>query len=318
MYFCSCPNLIVFFVVCGVLALATALSNVTVLIVCCTNKKLMNGQTVYRISLAVSDFFTGTVIFPAFIITPIYQLVTDGNLKVEKAYIDAIGFFAALSFHVSAFTLSAASFDRFKVVYHPLSYNLKLSILTAWKICAVLWIISIMIAALPLGVFGEKLQYKIFLGGIPMPDLSNSSLTYLYISCVFFLPVILMWIFTIMTFVFYKKYLKKRQNIISTIAHKQEMKKQIRLLFTLGIMVIVFSVCILPIVISCFFIFYDTSIEKVSSNFWTSRTMPTIILCSLVMCASNSLWNFFIYSVRDKAFRTSSKNLYKRLLCCLK
>ena len=132
MYFCSCPNLIVFFVVCGVLALATTLSNVTVLIVFSTNKKLMNGQTVYRISLAVSDFFTGTVIFPAFIITPIYQLVTDGNLKVEKAYVDAVGFFATLNSHVSAFTLTAASFDRFKVVYHPLSYNLKLSISTAW------------------------------------------------------------------------------------------------------------------------------------------------------------------------------------------
>ena len=318
MCFCSCPNLIVFFVVCGVLALATTLSNVTVLIVCCTNKKLMNGQTVYRISLAVSDFFTGTVIFPAFIITTIYQLVTDGNLKVAKAYIDAVGFFAMLSLHVSAFTLTAAAFDRFKVVYHPLSYNLKSSILTAWKICAVLWIISIMIAALPLGVLGKKLEYIIFLGGIPMPFLNNSSLAYLYISCVFVLPVILMWIFTIMTLVFYKKYLKKRQNIISTNAHKQEMKKQIRLLFTLGIMVIVFSVCILPIVISCFFIFYNTSIERLSSNFWTSRTIVTIILCSLVMCASNSLWNFFIYSARDKAFRTSSKNLYKRLLCCLK
>ena len=169
----------------------------------------MNGQTVYRISLAVSDFFTGTVIFPAFIITTVYQFVTNGNLKVEKAYIDAIGFFAMLSLHVSAFTLTAAAFDRFKVVYHPLSYNLKLSISTAWKICAILWIISIMIAALPLGVFGKRLEYKIFVSGIPMPFLNDSFYAYLYISCVFLLPVILMWIFTIMTFVFYKKYLKK-------------------------------------------------------------------------------------------------------------
>ena len=278
----------------------------------------MNGQTVYRISLAVSDFFTETVIFPAFIITTIYQFVTNGNLKVEKAYVDAVGFFEMLSLHVSAFTLTAAAFDRFKVVYHPLSYNLKLSISTAWKICAILWIISIMIAALPLGVFGKRLEYKIFLGGIPMTD---PSFAYLYISCVFVLPVILMWIFTIMTFVFYKKYSKNRQNIISTKTHKQEMKQQVRLLFTLGIMVIVFSVCILPMVISCVyfvFLFHDPNRGVELSNFRSKRTIVTIILCSLVMCASNSLWNFFIYSVRNKAFRTSSKNLYKRLLCCLK
>ena len=112
-----------------------------------------------------------------------------------------------------------------------------------------------MIAALPLGVFGERLEYKIFVSGIPMPFFNNSFLAYLYISCAFLLSVILMWIFTIMTFVFYKKYLKKRQNIISTKAHKQEMKQQVRLLFTLGIMVIVFSVSILPMVISCVFLF---------------------------------------------------------------
>ena len=166
-----------------------------------------------------------------------------------------------------------------------------------------------MIAALLLGVFSKRLEYKIFVSGKSMPFLNNSFLAYLYISCVFVLPVILMWIFTIMTFVFYKKYLKKRQNIISTKAHKQEMKKQVRLLFTLGIMVIVFSVSILPMVISCVFLFYDPI-----RSFKSMRTIVTIILCSLVMCASNSFGIFLFTASVTKHLehhpKTCTKDCY--------
>ena len=270
----------------------------------------MNGQAVYRISLAISDFFAGTVIFPTFVITTIYQsLVVNADLRVKIAYVDAVGFIMWLSLHVSTFTLVAAAIDRFKVVYRPLSYNVKSSISTAWKTCAVLWIISIILAALPLGVVAGILRYEIIVAGVSIPYLNISFYGYFYISCVFVFPVILMWIFTIITFVFYKKYSKKRQNILSTNSKKKEMKKQTRLLFTLGIMVVVFSVCILPFVILCVLAFH---------NIIHGKSMATGLMCSAVLCTSNSLWNFFIYKVRDKAFRKTSKNLYKKLLCCSK
>ena len=155
--FCRCrTNYIIFFVISVVLAVATTLSNLTVLIVFCTNKKLMNGQAVYRMSLAISDFFTGIIVFPSFIISSFRHLnTTDLNQCAYDPYVYAIGFFTMLSLHVSIFTLIAAVIDRFKVVYRPLSYNVQSSISFGWKICVILWIISIILAAVPLGIFGS-------------------------------------------------------------------------------------------------------------------------------------------------------------------
>ena len=311
--FCRCrTNYIILFVISAVLAVATALSNLTVLIVFCTNKKLMNGQAVYRISLAISDFFTGIIVFPSFIISSFRQLNTTEDIQyTNDFYVDAIGFFTMLSLHVSIFTLIAAVIDRFKVVYRPLSYNVKSSISLGWKICVILWIISIILAALPLGIIADLFRYSIKDSILSIPGDSKffvvNALPYLYFSCIFLLSIIVMWIFTIMTFVFYKKYSKKRQNLISTETQKQEMKKQIRFLFTLGIMIGVFSLCLLPLVIIMILAF--------SNSIPSYQIFLTISSCSMVFGTSNSFWNFFIYNVRDKAFRSTSKRLYGKILC---
>ena len=213
-----------------------------------------------------------------------------------------------LSLHVSIFTLVAAAIDRFKVIYRPLSYNVKSSISLGWKICVILWIILIILASLPLGIVGNTFQYTIELSVLSVPSyFSNSLFVYYYFWLIFLISIVAMWILTVVTFVFYKKYSKKRQQIISTKAQKQEIKKQIRFLFTLGIMVGVFSLCLLPLLIFLIlgFVFRIFSFE----------IFLIVLTCSMVFASSNSLWNFFIYNARDKAFRTTFKRLFKKLLC---
>ena len=272
----------------------------------------------YRISLAISDFFTGIIVFPSFIISSFRPLnTTKDNQSAYDPYIYAIGFFTMLSLHVSVFTLIAAVIDRFKVVYRPLSYNVQSSISLGWKICVLLWIISIILAALPLGIFRSfryVLAYSILsLPGVIAYSWYNRVAPYLYFSCIFLISVLVMWIFTIMTFVFYKKYSKKRQNIISTQAQKQEMKKQIRLLFTLGSMVGTFSLCLLPLVINT--IVATFILLPRDSSYSSLKIFGIVAVCLIILTTSNSLWNFFIYNARDKAFRSASKRLYKKLLC---
>ena len=216
-----------------------------------------------------------------------------------------------LSLHVSIFTLIAGVIDRFKVVYRPLSYNVQSSISLGWKICVVLWIMSIILSALPLHIFGNLYRYSIDVSILSIPVFSSvPGYSYLYFSGIFLTSILVMWIFTIITFVFYKKYSKKRQKIVSTELQKQEMKKQIRLLFTLGIMVGTFSLCLLPLVIVV--ILQGFFLNSVHQYFLI------LLTCSMVFATSNSLWNFFIYNARDKAFRSTAKRLYKKLLCCLK
>ena len=118
---------------CGILAVFTTLANLTVLIVFLTNKKLMNGQTIYRMSLAMSDILVGIFVFPTFIGTSInHQLSNFLSYSEEPtSYINAVGFFTMQTSHASVLTLTAAATDRFRVVYRPLTYNKQSSISVA-------------------------------------------------------------------------------------------------------------------------------------------------------------------------------------------
>ena len=107
-----------------------------------------------------------------------------------------------------------------------------------------------------------------------------------------------------------QKISQKKTKIISTKAQKQEMKKQIRLLFTLGIMVGTFSLGLLPSV--------TLVTLQIVPRYSSLKSLLIVLTSSIVLVTSNSLWNFFIYNARNKAFRLTSKRLYKKLLCCLK
>ena len=308
---------LIFLVVCGILAVATALSNVTVLIILLTNKKLMNGQAVYRISLAMSDVFAGIIVFPTCIYTNfnfVLKIFENGfiyiNTYASQTYIDVIGFFTMLNLHVSIYTLIAAAIDRFKAVYRPLTYNTKSTIAIAWKTCVVLWTISILLAIAPIG-FSKKIRYRISNKAFIIPLLFDSFYNFhIYAIVVLLTPVLIMWILTILTFVVYRKYSNQRRRLFRTVKKKQEINKQIRLSFTLGIMVAVFTICLLPTAFN--------SISKFFGSYLAGKVAAQVSLYVFVILTSNSLWNFFIYSARDKAFRTSMKKLKQKLYCCLK
>ena len=261
----------------------------------------MNGQAVYRISLALSDILAGIIIFPSFI----YLYVSYGSVTYNNIYIDAVGFFTMLNFHVSMFTLIAAAIDRFKVVYNPLKYNTISTITFARKTCLRLWLISILLAIAPTGIIYEKFRFVLFCGTIVSPALfTNVYICLIYITVVFMAPVTAMWLLTILTFLVYKKYSEKRKKLFTTERQRQKLNKETKLLFTLGIMVGVFNICFLPAAIMSIIVITFGGVNC------------SLCISAIVILTSNSLWNFFIYSAREKKFRKLSKKLYKKLLFC--
>ena len=288
---------------CGILAVATTLTNVTVLIVLFTNKKLIKRQTVYRISLAVSDVLTGIIVFPSYI----YSYCNSGTISFTGTYVNVIGFFKTLSLYASVLTLLAAAIDRFKVVYRPLTFKDNSNTAFARKICLGLWLISILVAIIPTRLLHENISYVLIHDTIVLPVVLNDATAFCtYLLTAIMIPLTILWIFTILTFCVYKRHSKKQKKFFSTKKQKQNLMKEIKLIFTLGIMVGVFTACFLPAAVLTMVVI---SSIKVNSS---------VVICTSVMIASNSLWNFFIYSAREKKFRTTSKNLYKKLLFCLK
>ena len=274
----------------------------------------MNGQAIYRISLAMSDVLVGIIVFPTFVCTNLFQQHTDivNYLDQSTPYLNAVGFFTMLSLHVSMFSLAAAATDRFKAIHNPLTFNIQSSISIARKTCIGIWIISIILAAIPLGFLDKSLRYGVIFGTIVIPlyydptYLSNPFL--IYASFVFLIPVVTMWIFTIMTFLYYKKHNRNRRQIVSSQLQELHLKRQTRLMLTLSIMVGVFSVCVLPAVVAFITVF---QVENVVDYFRSFNPSTSVIV--MIILTSNSVWNFFIYSTRDRAFRKSAKNKLRNL-----
>ena len=294
---------IIFFIVCGILAVAITLANVTVLIILFTNKKLMKRQAVYRISLAMSDVLTGIIVFPSYV----YSYGNSGIISFNETYVNVIGFFTWLSLCASILTLLAFAIDRFQVVYRPLTFKDNTNITFARNICLGLWLISILLAIAPTGIINENLNYVLVRDIIVLPVvLKNITAFCILILTDLMIPITILWIFTILTFCIYKRHIKKRKKLFSLKKQKQNLIKEMKIFFTLGIMVGVFTVCLLPGTVLAMAVISNIEINS------------SVIICTAVMIASNSLWNFFIYSAREKEFRTTSKNLYKKLLFCLK
>lgn len=327
-------NIYVMMALAGLLGFIIVLLNGTVLTVFATTKRLRNSQGIYKISLAAADLLVGVFVFPTFIDTMRRALMTpyilvDGEkqedswgnagngtrLQLQRftvSYYNFCGFFTTLSLTVSVYTLMTASFDRFMVVYRPLEYNQFAAKKTAKLCCLVLWVVGIAFSLLPLVVpditFMRIASVLVVLGG---------GMTALIIYTIALaIPLILVWVMNIATFMFSKRNAKVRPKIRNhergTIVNLEN-----RLAKTLSIMVGVFTLCTLPvatITISEFFIAGIYYGRPETLDTYVAKTVISLEVIAAFILMSNSMWNFFIYSARSMEFRAASRGLYSKLV----
>ena len=246
------------------LALAIAICNATILGV--LSIKTQDVQSIYRLSLAVADFILGVVVIPIRIGTKFWLLVqtppftelrnvsgyviaNDSSLPMQPVlvalkglqpeksssfFVSAVGFFAFLSLWVSMSSLIAASFDRFVAIYRPLRYNASKAIFAAKITVVSLWIVGLIIAILPIVIPGTGYSVG-FVNSMPI-DRNPMHVMY---AIAFFLAVVLMWFTIIAT------YLAARRSL-RTHDRQRQTNDEMHLLGTLGVMVAVFTICVVP------------------------------------------------------------------------
>jgi len=335
-----------------ILAIIITICNLTVLGVLFSNKKLLNGQVVYRISLAFADSLVGLIVFPTFLSTfsqshlMTYELGQPSNLieatglwnnnsfnpynysvaeveqpriwseEIAQSFINASGFFSAISLSVSVYTLVAAGFDRFMAMYRPMSYHHSSAISVAQKAVVGIWVCCGIFFFVLLFVDEYKFQLvdKLFISAVG----SNADTLY---SVIIILPLLLMWIITISTFIMFKIRTKKHVKVLNqNVKNKKDAALQKRLMGTLGIMVGAFTASFLP---GAIFPIWRSSLPTSLPNpvtFYRETIINSISaqLIVLILLTSNSLWNFFIYSVRDRFFRKATKEMYLKIFCWAK
>ncbi|CAK8681193.1 unnamed protein product [Clavelina lepadiformis] len=326
-------------VVCVLLGLVIAAVNILVIAAITRNEKLQNSQGVYKMSLAIADLIIGLFVFPTFasslgmlILTRLHNgplinatgylennSIFDDGVSVElrlpanrflsvysDSYFNFVGFFTVLSLAVSVYTLTVAGFDRFGAVYRPLSYRKDKAKKRAVILCVVLWLLGIFFSVLP--YFTPTLQYGLLAS--VLVALRGQSALILY-SIAFAIPLVVMWIVNIITFHWTKKHGKVRKTLTAGSKRKTQ-SIETRLARTLGLMVGVFTLSIVPvavITVTSLFVgtIYFSQPRRVDVQ--GALVYNTFEFIGIIILSCNSLWNFFIYNGRNLEFRQELTSL---------
>jgi len=305
---------------------------------------------VYKLSLAAADLLTGVFVFPSFAYTlHIIQLApfegrtndvvnppnssynsslldTYGELEplandyylpfLNDAYGAAFGIFTAVSIMVSVSTLMFAAYDRFRAISAPLKYDKTTATTTAKRLTIALWVIAIILAILPLFV-SEVGSYRILAGGVLIAV--DEEVSQILHALVLGIPFIIVWILTVGVNVIVKRQTRYRMKLMSK-RQTQDTKTEQRLTTTLSIMVGVFTACVLPAII---FVTIPKTVPSLNFENITilarepARALISLELAATIILASNSLWNCFIYSFRNKEFRKDASVLYFKIFSAL-
>ena len=324
------------------LALTIVICNLLVLKVFLTSKKYINAQVVYRVSLAFSDILVGLVVFPSFLFNLFYRLKESAiykayegtnnfrkkrnnsnrignyhlsaesgeftNLTLPDIYLNFIGFFTTITIIVSVNTLTIAAADRFAAIYRPLKYKTSSTTAIARYTSIAIWLISALIAVLPFGI--DDLWYTTDCTTIVYAAGKSATIFYILTFCV---QLLIFWFFTTASYVFYKKHSKKFHDLHANREAQKEIAQHIKLMGTLAIIACAFTITLIPIIsfLSLSLLPEERFFEVLNFNFQNSiNYFPTVQVFVTIIFLTNSLSNFFVYSVRDKRFRKSTKKLF--------
>ena len=355
-FYFSCKAIIWFLVVLYIiLGIFITLGNFTVILVYSIEKKMRHSQDIFRLFLGVADIIVGLVTFPAGINTmlKIYQhtfqpqtpihifeqeqfIFSNGSYIYKNAtltmnfsettktagknvfllvYKNTIGFFTTVSYTVSIYLLTVSGIDRLRAFSKPLHYNQDVAKRFAILSSIVCWILAIFVSVLP--IFVNGLSYKISFNAFV---LFKGKMAFFLYLVMMILPLVATWIILGLIYIITRRALNKNKNLST---NHDNVKKQRKLNFILSLMVAAFSFSILPSVLVLIVLFFIPGINPKSPETFNLTNYNIVYLfefTAIIILASNSLWNFLIYSLRIKAFRKAASEKYKRIwnliICC--
>ena len=333
----------------GIFSFCIIIANLTIIIVISRNPLFPTSQLIYKLSLAFADILVGIFVVPLFAInlyiiyigpsrketgikskflrknenlTYFYDRINQNeNIyyipDTTQTYNNFFGFITFFSFFNSVFTLMFASIDRSRSLSHPLRFNKNKAVTFAKRIIIVVWMASLIFSLLPI-IITELGTYYIVPGTVAISVSNETALNILGAGIL--LSFVVMWIFTMLVQINLKRQWKSHKNVISLCQYCNSTTEG-QLSKTLIIMVIVFTVCTLPAIVSLTIsriipsIYLENS-EKVQNQL--AGSFVSMELAGAMILASNSLWNAFIYSIRNKEFRKDARAMYHSIASALR
>ena len=264
------------------------LGNLLVCVVVATNPRLHRSSNYLLFSLAIADLIVTMSCEPVFVAYLGVRTFFNGcATNLNQAY----RILTRLSCTASVVHMAAISVDRFIAVVYPLryksiidNYGLKILLITSWVLPITVAISNVVIPA-------NFHQAKAFLG---LGVFGNSYLT-----------VFLFYSLIVISLV--KRRKEKKQLRAHSSSDASQPSVEIRVAFTLAIVIVVFTVSWAPLV-SSLFAFGKPLVETLGvEHLWIGT-----------LALSNSAMNFVIYGSRMRNFRQAYVECGRKLLVVLR
>jgi len=213
-----------------------------------------------------------------------------------------------ISVFVSIFNLLFAAVDRFFAIFRPLSYRSYNTLKIAFRATIAVWIIAFIISLLPL-VLSPELYYGLLFDLVVTLAGNSAIFVYILVS----LPVPLMWVTILATYVKTHQQLKKSRKISSSKIKKSESK----LVKTLLVMVLSFTLSFMPLLVVIVIGESLSNIDYRNPNNFNIKTACDLLSAEFfayIVIILNTFPNYFIYSWRNEQFRKAKNQLIQRLI----
>ena len=195
----------------GVVFLVAALLNPIIVGVIVVKKRLKEPSFIFLLCLAVVDFIEVFLSIPFYIATHIGQEWIIGTTNEEKRITcEMVGFFVTWFLSVSVHILALIAFDRFFYIVFAVKYRKYLKQWVAWLLVLFVFVICVIISSPPLYGFGELFFFQTA-GACLFRWRGGSNYRFvLFYSVEVLIPILAIFLFTLITFCYIKRHLHKR------------------------------------------------------------------------------------------------------------
>ena len=270
-----------------------------------------NPSAVYLLVLAVVDFFWALLTMPFYVTTAILGGFKFGPTDaVRYAVCDFQAYVLTFCFGATVHLLALVAFDRFLLIVYAFKYNSIMKTWLAWVLVVVVCIPPAVISSTPFYHFGDYFFYPV--DGICLFHWIGETVYVVVYAGELTIPIICIITFSIITYVYIRKFLRKnhrrksRYAIDVAGASREHRTKQRVLTRVFLALILVQVVCILPAIL--------TALGGAAASGF-ERIPPVLLQIDTVLLLSNMAANPVVQSIFRMDVRTDLKRMFNFVTC---